>query len=131
MISLDTNVVVRLLVRDDAAQTAKARALVERALDGGKRLYVSDITACELVSVLSFGYRFGRRAVAEALGLLLGAQDLVLGSRDLVREALGRYAAGRGDFADYLIAIKGRAAGCESTATFDGKLLGEPGFVAP
>jgi predicted nucleic-acid-binding protein len=131
LICLDTNVVVRLLVRDNPAQARRARALVERAIAAGDRLYVSDITVCELVWVLSVSYRFERIEVHDALHLLLGARELVFGSHDELREALARYGSGDADFADCLIAIKGHAAGCSSTATFDRALLREPGFVAP
>jgi predicted nucleic-acid-binding protein len=38
---------------------------------------------------------------------------------------------GRADFADYLIAERAIAAGCERVATFDGRLREEAGFTAP
>ena len=44
--------------------------------------------------------------------------------------ALESYIAGHGDFADYLIRETAGDAGCEAVATFDGKLLKEPGFVS-
>jgi predicted nucleic-acid-binding protein len=56
---------------------------------------------------------------------------MVFESPDQLREALVRYGSGTADLADYLIAIKGRSAGCTSTATFDRALLRDPGFVSP
>jgi predicted nucleic-acid-binding protein len=41
------------------------------------------------------------------------------------------FAAGRGDFADYVMRESARAAGCHEVATFDRALLREPGFIAP
>jgi predicted nucleic-acid-binding protein len=49
----------------------------------------------------------------------------------VARRALDRYEAGGADFADCIIAERAASAECESVATFDRKLLREPGFVEP
>ena len=49
MISLDTNVLVRYLVQDDAAQAKVAAAAIESAAGRGERLRLTAITLCELV----------------------------------------------------------------------------------
>ena len=53
MIALDTNVLVRFLVEDDARQTAEAAALIKRVVDADGTLFVSDIVLCETVWVLA------------------------------------------------------------------------------
>jgi hypothetical protein len=58
VIALDTNVLVRYLVEDDAKQTALAAALIERAIADDESLYVSDVVVCETVWVLSVAYKF-------------------------------------------------------------------------
>jgi predicted nucleic-acid-binding protein len=50
---------------------------------------------------------------------------------DDVKRALEAYAAGRGDFADYLIAERAMANGCASIATFDRVLHSDARFVPP
>jgi len=61
MIALDTNVLVRFLVEDDKAQSARAARLVARAVSEDQPLFVSDVVMCETVWVLLAEGR-GRRA---------------------------------------------------------------------
>ena len=131
MIALDTNVLVRFLVADDADQNARAVALVQRTIDADSVLFLSDIVVAETVWVLSRSYRFTRSEIAAILHRLLAAQHLVLGARERVARALHRFETGRGDFADYLIAEDATAIGADRVATFDRALLREPGFFAP
>ncbi|MBS2024050.1 MAG: type II toxin-antitoxin system VapC family toxin [Deltaproteobacteria bacterium] len=129
MLALDTNVLVRFLVDDDAAQSAKARKVFERAGDRG--LYLSRIVACETVWVLRSAYEFTRAEIAGTLTRLLGVRQLVVSDSDLIANALDAYADGKGDFADYLIREEAIAADCEDVVTFDRTLQQEPGFTAP
>ena len=131
MIGLDTNVLVRYLVEDDARQTAQAAALIERAIADDESLYVSDVVVCETVWVLSVAYKVGRKEIAAVLRSLFRARHLDFGAVDQLIRALDSYESGKGDFADYLIREHARAADCESVATFDRLLLKERGFVAP
>ena len=131
MIALDTNVLVRFLVEDDADQTARAAALLARAEREGQPLLVSEVVACELVWVLESAYGFGRAEIARALGDLLSVRALDFLRLDALQRALAAYAGGRGDFADYVVREVARDAGCEAVATFDRAILKEPGFVKP
>ena len=130
MIALDTNVLVRFLVEDDADQLARARRLLQKAVDSNSFCYVSDVVMCEVVWVLERSYEFRRAEIGQVLGRLLRAGNLAFASSERLARALEAYEAGRGDFADYLIREHARASGCEAVATFDGDLLKEPGFVA-
>jgi predicted nucleic-acid-binding protein len=116
---LDTNVVVRYLTQDDPRQSKRANALIEAALAGEERLHVDTVVLCELVWVLRAAYQLDRGTVAGALLRLIDAAQLSLDDRDLLRDAARRYAAGPGDFADYVLALRHRAAGCKTTLTFD------------
>jgi predicted nucleic-acid-binding protein len=131
MIALDTNVLVRFLVEDDTAQSAKAAKLVAHAVSEDEPIFVSDVVLCETVWVLLAAYRVPRTEVAEILGRLLVAAHLRFNEVDRLSRALGAFVAGKGDFADYLIREQARAAGCEKVATFDRVLLKETGFAAP
>ncbi|MEO8336743.1 MAG: type II toxin-antitoxin system VapC family toxin [bacterium] len=131
MIALDTNVLVRYLVEDDARQTALVAALIDRAIADDESLYVSHVVACETVWVLSVAYKVGRREIAAVLRNLFRARHLSFDSVDQLIRALDAYEAGKGDFADYLIREHARAADCDTVATFDRALLKEKGFVAP
>ncbi len=131
MIGLDTNVLVRFLVRDDEKQSRRATELIKGAVDRDEQLFVSDIVMCETVWVLSSAYGFTRAEIVGALGGLVRARNLVFGSTDRLARALDAYRDGKGDFADYLIREHARAAGADTVATFDRALLKDQGFVSP
>lgn len=131
MIALDTNVLVRFLVEDDEEQSAAAAALIEETLSRGEGLFVSDIVLCETAWVLTASYRVKKPAVVAILRELLRAKQLSFASSDFLSRAVGAFASGRGDFADYLIREHARAADCDYVVTFDRALLGDPGFAAP
>lgn len=130
MIAVDTNVLVRFLVEDDREQTAIASAIVERAIDADEPLFVPQIVLCELVWVLSHAYRFRRADILNLLQQLRRGAQVTIERPDEVRRAIESYAAGRGDFADYLIAERAMASGCSAVLTFDRALHVDPRFTA-
>lgn len=123
MIGLDTNVLVRFLVQDDPEQGAAARALIERctAEDPG---YVPREVMGELVWVLARAYRFGRQEIVRALEGLCEAEELRIEAADRVGLALHRFRNEGHDFADTMIALAARDAGCETLYTFDRRAAG-------
>jgi predicted nucleic-acid-binding protein len=131
VIALDTNVLVRFLVEDHPEQTARARALLQRAVDADASCYVSDIVLCELVWVLERSYKLRRDAIGGVLSRLLRARHLRFSSIELLYRSLEAYTSRTGGFADFLIREHAQTAGCEAVATFDGDLILEKGFIAP
>ncbi|MFO7769535.1 MAG: type II toxin-antitoxin system VapC family toxin [bacterium] len=131
MTALDTNVLVRILVKDDPEQTKRGVQLVRKTERRDERFHVSEIVLCEVVWVLRAVYGFGRKEVAEALLKLVSSRQLVFNAPDRLHRALRAYEAGKGDFADYLIREDARAAGCDALATFDSALLKEELFLSP
>lgn len=119
MRGLDTNVLVRYLTQDDPRQSKRANAMIDAALAGDDHLHIDTVVLCELVWVLRAAYRLDRATVASTLLQLIDAAQLSLDDRDLLREAALRYRDGPGDFADYALGLRNRAAGCEATLTFD------------
>jgi predicted nucleic-acid-binding protein len=128
MIGFDTNVLVRLLVRDDSVQAARVDALVEDCLDSGEAILLNGIVLCEAVWVLESAYGFSRGVIGEVLEKILLTRQLEVEDREGVWRALGRFKKGRADFADYLLGERNSALGCHRTATFDRSLEGEEGF---
>jgi predicted nucleic-acid-binding protein len=126
---VDANVLVRFLVEDDPKQAARAARLFARATSEGDRLFVPQVVVCELVWVLGYAYGKGRAEIAAGMETLLRARQLAFEEVDQVRAALERFAAGEGDFADWLIWERSRAAGAERVLTFDARLLRSPEFV--
>ncbi len=118
MIGLDTNIVVRYLTHDDAAQTAAAVRVID-ALSKDSPGFLSLIVIAELVWVLEVSYRFHKNEIERVLETLLRSKELVIERAEIVAQALRKFSAGRADFADCLIERCGHAAGCQYTLTFD------------
>ena len=118
MIGLDTNIVVRYLTHDDAAQTAAAVRVID-ALSQDSPGFLSLIVIVELVWVLEVSYLFHKNEIERVLGTLLRSKELVIERAEIVAQALRKFSAGRADFADCLIERCGHAAGCQYTLTFD------------
>lgn len=131
MIALDTNVLVRFLVKDDPVQSSQSKALIQAAIDSAEPCFVSEVVLCELVWVLTFSYKVERQAIWRILEQLLRAEHLAFPATDRLAQAHAAYRSGKGDFADYLIREGAREAGCSSVATFDRALLREAGFISP
>jgi predicted nucleic-acid-binding protein len=122
MLGIDTNVLVRFVTRDEAAQAERARRVLGRAATSGERLHVDVIVLCELAWVLRSGYGLPRERICQVLQALLETPELVVEDADLARRALKDYSEGRGGFADAFIAHRNRRAGCDATLTFDERL---------
>jgi len=131
LIAIDTNVLLRLILHDDARQTARAFTLVERAAAAGDELFVADVVLCETLWVLRSTHHVARADLEATVRDLLKVRRFAFQSPDAAARALAAFAAGRGDFADYFIREHAVAAGCEYVATFDQALLREDGFRAP
>ena len=102
MIALDTNVLVRYLVRDDERQAESARALLE-SLTTERSGYVCREVVVELVWVLERAYGVARERIATILQELVATESLVVEtSGDVARAALS-YRAGGPGFSDLMI----------------------------
>ena len=129
MIALDTNVVVRFLVRDDERQARRARVLIESAASAGDSCLVTSPVLCELEWVLEGVYHASRSDIADTVRDLLTTPPFVVEDDALVRRALASYIKGKGDFSDYLLGQLGRAGGARTTYTFDRALRNVEGFT--
>ncbi|MCC6193842.1 MAG: type II toxin-antitoxin system VapC family toxin [Burkholderiales bacterium] len=119
MIGLDTNVLVRILVRDHAGQAERARRFFDANDANPPSFLVNDVVLAELVWVLQSLYEFGAADIARAIRSLLDNASIAFEASDVVASALERYEQSRVGFADCLIAAKNAARGCAFTATFD------------
>ncbi|MDO5697900.1 MAG: type II toxin-antitoxin system VapC family toxin [Dermatophilus congolensis] len=132
MKALDTNVLVRLLVRDDPEQAAVATAEVAR-LTPASPGYVTVVTLAEIAWVLERGYRIPRAETLTALRRVVTADGVRVERPRDVERALDSADQGA-DFGDALIDAVSRSDGCATVVTFDRKaakrlgweLLGSP-----
>lgn len=118
MIGLDTNVLVRYIMQDDARQSARATKLIE-SLDADQPGFVGLVSVIELYWVLTSCYHLSRDQVGKALDALLRSRQIVVDRADEVLRAVKIFASGKADFADCLITRIAAASGCEQTWTFD------------
>jgi len=96
MIAVDTNVVVRLLTKDDNAQYLKSLAVFR-----APSIFISDTVIIETEWVLRFSYAFQPDDVCRALTQLLGLPNLQVTSSNRINQALQWHKSGIG-FADAL-----------------------------
>jgi len=118
MIGLDTNVLVRYLMQDDAKQAAQATRLME-SLTVESPGFVSIVSVVELGWVLTSAYDLTRSQLEQALEALLRTKELVVDRADEILRALRVFRTAKADFADCLIERSAAGAGCEQTMTFD------------
>ena len=116
-ITADTNVLVRAITGDDEKQSRIAQAQLARA--GLVALAIPVL--CELVWVLSQGYKISSADIAEAIRRLLAGANVVV-NRPAAEAGLTLLDAG-GDFADGVIAYEGNWLGAETFVSFDKKAV--------
>lgn len=126
MIALDTNVLVRFLVQDDALQAQLATKVIDQLTDDAQG-FVSREVLIELVWVLERAYRLGRAEIAVALDGLLSATELDIEGSVEVAPALELYRNDGFGFADLMIAAAARRVGAMELVTFDQKAARLPG----
>ena len=129
MLGIDTNVLVRFLVRDDEAQFDKARRLIRREVAAGRSVCVSQLVVLETEWVLRSRYAMPKMAIIAAFSGLLNAADVQFEDEPAIEEALFVWKDSAADFADCLIGARNRRLGCRATATFDVKASTLPGFI--
>jgi predicted nucleic-acid-binding protein len=114
MRAVDTNVLVRLMTRDDPRQTASAEAFVQ------KGAWVSVLALTEAVWVLGAVYERSATDLATAIEMLLHHSNLVLQDADVVAAALDLFRARPAlGFSDCLMLELARKAGHLPLGTFD------------
>ena len=128
MTALDTNVIVRYLVEDDAEQAAAARALLH-GLTPGNPGFICREVVIEVAWVLERSYRFPRSRVAEALMGLTASDSLVVEDSDDVAAAAHRYGQGGAGFSDLMILAAAEREGATPLHTFDRRLARLRGAV--
>ena len=100
--SLDTSVLVRLIVRDDEAQARIVSRLLERHVRRSGNLWVAVTVMLELEWVLRSRYKFTKVEVIRAFSSLLTTIELIFESEGALEQALASYEEGGADFGEYL-----------------------------
>ena len=121
MIGIDTNVLVRYIVEDDAEQAALATELIEKKCSSKNPAFISLMVLCELVWVLTRAYQCDRNQLVEVLQNLLLTQNFMIEHHDIAWKAFHDYDGSSADYPDCLISRLNEEYACEITWTFDKK----------
>jgi predicted nucleic-acid-binding protein len=129
MYGLDTNVLIRYLLRDDPVQAEQARATIESAVQSGEPVVICLLTMLESEWVLRSCASLDKRAVISTFRMLLETRDIRIEQEETLEEALYLYENNNTDFADCIMAARYARLGCSAMLTFDKKASQLPGVV--
>ena len=115
MISVDTNLLVRILTNDDPSQARRAVKILK-----SDDIYIPKTVLLETEWVLRHAYEIGRFDIAVGFQKLLGLPNVSVEDPDSIYQAISWY-ENKFDFADALHLASSRR--CESFATFDSSLI--------
>jgi predicted nucleic-acid-binding protein len=119
MFGLDTNVLVRLLVQDDAQQAHVARQRISKESKILRPVLVNSLVLMETEWVLRSRYEMTKAQIFSAFTALLETIDLAFEDERAFEEAMYVWQHSKAGFTDCLIGAKNRNLGCDSTLTFD------------
>ena len=119
--SLDTNILVRFIVRDDDRQTTAVAKVFEQHIRQAQNLWVPVTVMLELEWVLRSRYKFSKAHVIRAMSALLDTFELAFESEGALEQALFAYEDGSADYAEYLHLALARKADALPFLTFDEK----------
>ncbi|MDM0110362.1 type II toxin-antitoxin system VapC family toxin [Variovorax sp. J22R24] len=119
MAALHTNVLVRLIVRDDPRQNAAAMLAIANVVGTGEAAFVPTTVVLELEWVLRSRYRLSRGEIEKVIVDLLSSSDVQFSDERAIEEAVSWFRDWNADFADCLHAALAVAAGREPLLTFD------------
>jgi predicted nucleic-acid-binding protein len=123
VISLDTNVIVRLFVDDGSHQQIKA---ARKAALEAKQVFITQIVQVELIWVLSEAYEFGKTQVLQVLHELNENKAFVLQSSNQFSQALKLFEMSNADFSDCLMLMESKQSDSIPVYTFDKRFAKQP-----
>jgi predicted nucleic-acid-binding protein len=129
MIGIDTNVLTRFLLKDDAKQSARSLRFMRDEISAAAPGYVSLVTLLETVWVLDSLYGFTVEQQLAVVEDLLAVNSLEIAERAAVALAIAASRERRADFQDCLVAILGTRVGCTATVTFDARAAKRAGMT--
>ncbi|MGA8515986.1 MAG: type II toxin-antitoxin system VapC family toxin [Burkholderiaceae bacterium] len=131
MIGLDTNVIARIVLADDAVQTRQAAAMLDAAEQRGEEVCLSLPVVLELEWVLRSAAKLPKAAVVATLRHLLETELLQIESEGALEYALYLYEGNKADFAECLFLAKYRMQGCRAMLSFDAQACKLDGVLSP
>ena len=121
MKALDTNVLVRFLVRDDKKQAEIVYRLFKRAESRNDPFFVPLLVVLETIWVLESVYEISREEIRGSLQKLLLMPILIFEAQSALQRTLASAQTNKIDLADLLIAHSAKFSNCDGVLTFDKK----------
>lgn len=128
MIGIDTNVLLRLVIQDDEAQSRKAVKLFEQ-LSSDNPGFINTTVLMEFIWTARRHAKMTKAELKAILSSLLDSDNIVLQDEDVIELVIDEMDRSSEEFTDIFIALKNRAMGCSHTTTFDkGAATNVPGM---
>lgn len=121
MIGLDTNVLVRYVLRDDVHQAELVDKLIEQAIAGQAFIVISLLTMQETEWVLRACAKIDKASIIALFKALLESVDILIEMEDILEEAILHFENGNADFSDCLMIAQYQHLACDYMVTFDSK----------
>ena len=121
MKALDTNVLVRFLVRDDKKQAEIVYRIFKRAESRNEPFFVPLLVVLETIWVLESVYEIPREEIRGSLQKLLLMPILIFEAQSALQRTLSSAQTNKIDLADLLIAHSAKFSNCDGVLTFDKK----------
>ena len=131
MIGADANILLRLLLNDDAEQVATVRQRLEQVAAARGTIQIGPIALAETIWTLAHRAKVPKDALAHAIRDLGLTRPFSYFNDSVVEAALAMFESGKAGFSDCLIRAMDAHAGCTETLTFDQRAVSLPGFTHP
>jgi predicted nucleic-acid-binding protein len=119
-LGIDTNVLLRIAVPDDAAQADAVASLLKR-LQVDDVLFVNVSVVLEAYWVLNRKYHYPRDRILDFIQAILERREFEVAAYEAIGNAVYLCRMTNVDFADVLLSEMNRLDGCAKTLTFDRK----------
>lgn len=128
MTALDTNIIVRFLVRDDEKQAQIVYTMLKRAETNRETLFVPLLVVLEIIWVLESAYDKSRDEILDSLDTLRMVPILKFEGSEVIQNLLTEGRRSKVDLSDLLISLTAQSSGCSDGITFDKKASKLPFF---
>jgi predicted nucleic-acid-binding protein len=118
VIGIDTNVLIRILVKDDEKQAQLAFDYTT-STHTNSLIVINSIVFCEVVWVLESAYNYTKKEIIVCLLNILKTKQFLIPDKEIIRLALKLYEESKIDFSDALIGYLNKKQNCNFTITFD------------
>jgi predicted nucleic-acid-binding protein len=127
MIAVDTNILIRFLVKDDAGQAETVRKFLLTLEQDGEQAFIPLLVLLETLWVLESAYGISREKILGAIENLRQVTVFCFEADPAVERFLNQAGKHRADLSDILITESARHSKCNALITFDKKASKLPG----